>query len=203
MKSLANKKLFLLDHSDSRHHISETFISTFMLRSSRTKMLLSTFFKIPHLYKHGLNPPPSLELRCGILPPFRGQLQTLISKKMWNVNFRLADELITVTRHHNDVYLIKTGKPPPSHHPHSCPSVQCLSGHQSTCCRQEYHYSKLHKLLTLAVGWLIFGTLPSDHFLACCWFLLTNSALFILPARLAPVVLQSADGRQENFGLIT
>ena len=100
MKSLANKKLFLLDHSDSRHHISETFISTFMPRSSRTKMLLSTFFKIPHLYKHGLNPPPSLELRCGILPPFRGQLQTLISKKMWNVNFRLANEPITVIHHH-------------------------------------------------------------------------------------------------------
>ena len=197
MKSLANKKLFLLDHSDSRHHISETFISTFMLRSSRTKMLLSTFFKIPHLYKHGLNPPPSLELRCGILPPFRGQLQTLISKEMWIFGWQMnPSQWYIITN------LINTGKPWPYHHLPSCPSVQCLSGHLHTCCRQG-HYSKLHKLVTLAVGWLIFGTLPSDHFLACCWFLLTNSALFILPARLAPVVLQSADGRQENFGLIT
>ena len=58
MKSLANKKLFLLDHSDSRHHISETFISTFMLRSSRTKMLLSTFFTMPHLWQTALTLPP-------------------------------------------------------------------------------------------------------------------------------------------------
>ena len=37
MKSLANIKLSLLDHSDSRHHISETFISTSLLRG-RTKI---------------------------------------------------------------------------------------------------------------------------------------------------------------------
>ena len=35
MKSLANKKLSLLDHSDSRRHISETFISTYLYYKAR------------------------------------------------------------------------------------------------------------------------------------------------------------------------
>ena len=181
MKSLANKKLFLLDHSDSRHHISETFISTFMLRRSRTEMLSLT---LPLLWNY-------VEEFCRLfMAKYRPQY---ICKKMWNVNFRLANEPITVTHHHNDSssQILSTLA---NHH--------LLSGHLSTCCRQEDRYSELQKLVTLEVGWLIFGTLPSDFSLACCWFLLTNSALFILPARLAPVVLQSADGRQENFGLI-
>ena len=194
MKSLANKKLFLLDHSDSRHHISETFTSTFMPRRSRTEMLSSTFFTMPHLWQMAL-PLPLLwnyvaEFCRLFMAKYRPQY---ICKKMWNVNFRLANEPITVTHHHNDSssQILSTLA---NHH--------LLSGHLSTCCRQEDRYSELQKLVTLEVGWLIFGTLPSDFSLACCWFLLTNSALFILPARLAPVVLQSADGRQENFGLI-